>query len=72
MLTFLAGKGYADSRCSLFAVSESDDYGTDVGSNPDYDHDFHATILRLMVLNHERLTYRLTDVAGRVAKPLLA
>jgi hypothetical protein len=42
-------------------------------------HDFHATILHLLGLDHERLTYyhngferRLTDVAGRVVKGLLA
>ena len=42
-------------------------------------HDFHATILHLMGLDHERLTfrqtgrdYRLTDVAGKVVKPMLA
>ena len=42
-------------------------------------HDLHATILHLMGLNHERLTYRysgrdfrLTDVSGRVAREILA
>jgi hypothetical protein len=42
-------------------------------------HDLHATILHLLGLNHERLTYRyqgrdfrLTDVAGRVVNELLA
>jgi len=42
-------------------------------------HDFHATILHLMGLNHEQLTYRysgrdfrLTDVHGRVVTDLLA
>jgi hypothetical protein len=42
-------------------------------------HDFHATILHLLGLDHERLTYyhnglerRLTDVAGRVVTELLA
>jgi hypothetical protein len=41
-------------------------------------HDFHATILHLLGLDHERLTYRhagrdfrLTDVAGRVMKEIL-
>jgi hypothetical protein len=39
----------------------------------------HATILHLLGLDHERLTfrhagrdYRLTDVAGQVVKPILA
>jgi Protein of unknown function (DUF1501) len=42
-------------------------------------HDFHATILHLLGLDHERLTYRhagrdfrLTDVAGRVVEEILA
>ena len=41
-------------------------------------HDFHATILHLMGLNHEKLTYRhagrdfrLTDVEGKVVAPIL-
>ena len=42
-------------------------------------HDLHATILHLMGLDHEKLTYRyagrdfrLTDVAGRVADEIIA
>ena len=42
-------------------------------------HDLHATILHLMGLDHEKLTYRysgrdfrLTDVAGNVIKDILA
>lgn len=42
-------------------------------------HDLHATILHLLGLNHERLTYRssgrdfrLTDVAGQVAYEIFA
>jgi hypothetical protein len=42
-------------------------------------HDWHATILHLLGLNHEKLTYRhtgrdfrLTDVHGHVAKDILA
>ncbi len=42
-------------------------------------HDWHATILHLLGLDHEKLTYRyagrdfrLTDVYGEVAKGLLA
>jgi hypothetical protein len=41
--------------------------------------DLHATILHLLGIDHERLTYRfngrdyrLTDVAGKVLQPLLA
>jgi hypothetical protein len=42
-------------------------------------HDFHATLLHLMGLDHERLTfrqsgrdYRLTDVSGDVVRGILA
>ena len=42
-------------------------------------HDYHATILHLMGLDHTRLTYRyagrdfrLTDVSGRVVREILA
>ena len=42
-------------------------------------HDFHATILHLMGLDHEKLTYRysgrdyrLTDVSGKVVEGVLA
>jgi uncharacterized protein (DUF1501 family) len=57
---------------------ESDEYGIDVAKDEVHVHDFHATILHLMGLNHERLTYRhtgrdyrLTDVAGRVIRDIL-
>jgi hypothetical protein len=42
-------------------------------------HDFHATLMHLMGIDHERLTYkfqgrryRLTDVHGKVVKGILA
>jgi hypothetical protein len=57
----------------------SDDYGVAVAADRVHVHDFHATILHLLGLNHERLTfrhagrdYRLTDVEGRVVHPILA
>jgi len=57
----------------------SDDYGIAVAGDRVHVHDFHATILHLLGLNHERLTfrhagrdYRLTDVEGRVVRPILA
>ena len=47
--------------------------------NPVHVHDFHATMLHLLGIDHERLTYRyqgrrfrLTDVHGQVVKDLLA
>jgi hypothetical protein len=57
----------------------TDEYGIHVAENPVHVHDFHATILHLMGLDHERLTFRhavrdfrLTDVHGRVVKEILA
>jgi len=57
---------------------ETDEYGIKVAQNPVHVHDFHATILHLMGLDHTKLTYRhsgrdyrLTDVAGNVIRPLM-
>ncbi|HEX8912135.1 MAG TPA: DUF1501 domain-containing protein [Humisphaera sp.] len=57
----------------------SDEYGVGVADQPVHVHDFHATILHLMGLDHERLTYRhagrdfrLTDVAGNVVRDVIA
>ncbi|MDX1969496.1 MAG: DUF1501 domain-containing protein [Planctomycetaceae bacterium] len=58
---------------------QTDDYGYNVVDQPVDVHDFHATLLQLLGLHHERLSYRfqgrdyrLTDVAGRVIPELLA
>jgi hypothetical protein len=58
---------------------ETDDYCYNVTENPVHIHDFNATILKLMGVDHERLTYRfqgrdfrLTDVHGHVVKGILA
>ena len=73
--SWLAGAGVKPG----ITYGESDEYGIDVAKNAVHVHDFHATILHLMGLDHERLTYRhtgrdyrLTDVAGRVVKEILA
>jgi hypothetical protein len=73
--SWLAGGGVQGG----ITYGESDDYGVDVGSDQVHVHDFHATILHLLGLDHEKLTYRfsgrdyrLTDVAGRVVKEVLA
>jgi len=62
-----------------FAWGRTDDFGDKVVENEVHVHDFHATILHLLGFDHEKLTfryagrdYRLTDVAGRVVKELLA
>lgn len=57
----------------------TDEYGYYALHDKMHIHDVHATLLHLLGLNHERLTYRyagrdfrLTDVAGRVAHDILA
>ncbi|MEZ6044124.1 MAG: DUF1501 domain-containing protein [Planctomycetaceae bacterium] len=57
----------------------SDEFGIAVGENRVHVHDFHATILHQLGLNHEKLTfrhagrdYRLTDVHGHVVENLIA
>jgi hypothetical protein len=57
----------------------SDEYGIGVAEDRVHVHDFHATILHLLGLNHEQLTYRhagrdfrLTDVHGEVIKGMLS
>jgi hypothetical protein len=72
--SWLAGAGVK----SGIAFGESDEHGIDVARDPVHVHDFHATILHLLGLDHERLTYRhsgrdyrLTDVAGRVVHEIL-
>jgi hypothetical protein len=58
---------------------ETDDFGYNIVKDPVHVHDFHATVLALMGLDHEKLTfkhlgrrYRLTDVAGKVVKGIIA
>ena len=57
----------------------TDDFGFKVAENPVHVHDLHATVLHLLGMNHQRLNFRyagrdfrLTDVAGRVVKEVLA
>ena len=57
----------------------SDEVGFDVAEDLVTVHDFKATILHLLGIDHERLTYRhagrnfrLTDVHGNVVRPILA
>lgn len=57
----------------------TDDFSYNVASGGVHVHDLHATILHLLGIDHERLTYkyqgrhfRLTDVHGKVVKPLLS
>ena len=57
----------------------TDDIGYTITENPVHVHDFNATLLHLMGIDHERLTFRyqgrqhrLTDVAGNVVRQLIA
>ena len=57
----------------------TDEFGFKAMENPVHVHDLHATMLHLMGLDHEKLTYRysgrdyrLTDVHGQVVKDIIA
>ena len=57
----------------------SDDLGINAVDNPVHVHDFHATLLHLLGIDHEKLTfrhqgrrYRLTDVHGEIVDGILA
>ncbi len=61
------------------SYGETDEFGYNVTRDPVHVHDFQATLLHLLGVDHERLLfkhqgrrYRLTDVHGRVVKDLLA
>jgi hypothetical protein len=58
---------------------ETDDFSYNVVKDPVSVHDLHATLMHLLGVNHKKLTfkfqgrhYRLTDVHGKVVKPILA
>ena len=72
--SWLAGGGVRGGM----TYGASDEYGHRVAENPVHVHDFHATILHLLGLDHTRLTYRhagrdfrLTDVEGRVVRAIM-
>ncbi|WP_439697706.1 DUF1501 domain-containing protein [Mucilaginibacter sp. AW1-7] len=57
---------------------ESDDFGYNIVKDPVHVHDFHATMLNQLGIDHKKLTfkslgrrYRLTDVAGNVVKGII-
>jgi hypothetical protein len=71
----LAGAGVRGGT----AYGRTDEYGLTITEDPAHVHDYHATVLHLMGLDHRRLTYRyagrdfrLTDVAGNVLTKILA
>ena len=61
------------------SLGQTNEFGYNVVNDPVHVHDFQTTVLHLMGIDHEKLTfksqgrrYRLTDVHGNVVKPLLA
>ena len=73
--TWMAGGGVKGG----FSYGATDPYGYEAVEGRMHIHDWHATILHLLGLDHKRLTYRyagrdfrLTDVHGNVAKEILA
>jgi hypothetical protein len=72
---WMAGGGVKGGQ----VLGRTDEIGWNVVEDPVHVNDFHATMLHLFGLNHLKLTYkfqgrdfRLTDVAGKVVKKLLA
>lgn len=72
---FMAGGGVKPG----LSYGETDDFSYNIIKDPVHVHDFQATLMHLLGVNHEKLTfkhqgrrYRLTDVHGHVVKDLLA
>jgi uncharacterized protein (DUF1501 family) len=72
---WLAGAGIKAG----FSYGETDDFGYNIAKDPVHVHDFQATVMHLMGLDHEKLIfkhqgrrYRLTDVHGEIVKGILA
>lgn len=73
--TWMAGGGVKKG----FVYGKTDELGYGIVEEPMHVHDFNATIMHLLGINHKQLTfkfqgrpYRLTDVDGIVAKKILA
>ncbi|MBG88887.1 MAG: sulfatase [Verrucomicrobiales bacterium] len=72
---WLAGGGVKPG----FSYGETDEYGHHAVQNKIHMHDWHATMLHILGMDHEKLTFhydgrpfRLTDVHGEVAKEILS
>jgi len=73
--TWMAGGGVKGGS----RYGSTDEFGYEAVENPMHIHDWHATILHILGLDHERLTFpyagrdmRLTDVKGRVHEGVLS
>jgi uncharacterized protein (DUF1501 family) len=72
---WLAGGGVK----SGMTLGETDEFSYNITADPVHVHDLHATMLHLLGIDHTKLTYkyqgrrfRLTDVHGKIVKPILA
>jgi hypothetical protein len=72
---FMAGAGVKKGT----SYGQTDEFGYNIVENPVHVHDFQATIMHLLGIDHERLTYkyqgrrfRLTDVHGKVVHDVLS
>ncbi len=61
------------------SYGETDDFSYNITQNPVHVHDFHATIMKILGIDHEQLTFksqgrrfRLTDVSGKVIPDILS
>ena len=72
---FMAGAGVKKG----ITLGATDDFGYNITERPVHIHDFQATLMHLLGVDHEKLTfkfqgrrYRLTDVHGNVVKEILS
>jgi Protein of unknown function (DUF1501) len=73
--TWVAGGGFKGGM----VYGSTDEYGYTIATNPVHIHDFQATLLNQLGMDHTKLTfrhagrdYRLTDVSGRVVRDLVS
>jgi len=72
---FMAGAGIKKG----ITIGATDEFGFNINERPVHIHDFQATLMHLLGINHEKLTfkfqgrrYRLTDVHGKVVNEILS
>jgi arylsulfatase A-like enzyme len=73
--TWVAGGGFKPG----VSYGKTDDYGYNIERDPVHIHDFHATLLHLLGIHHEKLIYqyqgrkyRLTDVSGKLIDGIIS
>lgn len=73
--TWVAGGGFKPG----ISYGKTDDYGYNIERDPVHIHDFHATLLHLLGIHHEKLIYqyqgrkyRLTDVSGKLIDGIIS